>query len=306
MTTWQSDLVPGVGFEVKILTPTLAADFLTRLPERQRLLSPRSVDRYATDMNDKQFPFTGDPIRFNVAGELIDGQHRCHAVIESGESVPVLVITGLQDVIHFIDGGRTRRFPDDLRINGYANHVALAALVSRVWHFEHGNYGYQGVPYIQDALYANVQPSRSQLWQTLRAHPELVEVITNAHRVHRYLPNAPLSVTALVWYLLGSIDVDAREKFFYELTQGADQTGPEYPITVLRRTLTRAMNPGESREGHIWLAYYVKGYNAWAEGRTISYLRMPVPVRWNSLPLPVGMERPLVTAPGDDDGSSVA
>lgn len=300
MTSFSSALLPGLKFEIVNLTPELAKEYLEALPERQRVMSPRTVDRYAADMLADKFPFTGDPIRFNRNGDLIDGQHRCTAVIESGEPMAVLVIRGMEpDMIRFFDSGRTRRFADDLRIQGYSNHASLAAITARVWHWEHGNYGYMEVPYVANPLYANTSPSRAMLWTTLEQNLHLPEVATHAARIYRYTGNAPMSVTGLVWHLLGEVDPDAREKFFHELVSGSNQTGPEYPINVLRRTLTRRLNPTEERPGHVWLAYYMRAYNAWAGGETLSYLRMPSPARWNTWPLPQGMQRPGVQAPED-------
>lgn len=293
MTVFTSPLVPGITFEVVNLTPQLAKEFLSHLPERQRQLSLRTVDRYASDLLSEQFPFTGDSIKFNIKGELIDGQHRCNAVVESEVAVPMLVIRGLgDDMIRFFDGGRSRKFSDDLRIQGYANHMMLSAVTTRLWHWEHGNYGYQEVPFVANPLYANTAPTRAMLWKTLEAHPELPEVVTHANRLYRYTRNAPASVTGLTWLLLGEADVDAREKFFYELVEGPSQNGPEYPINVLRKSLNRQLSVNEDRPGHVWLAYYVKAYNAWAEGRSLSYLRMPTPSRWNNWPVPVGLARP--------------
>lgn len=301
MTVWQSELVPHVTFEVIDLTPELAQEYLAKLPERQRTLSQRSVDRYASDLLEGEFPFTGDPIRFNTDDELIDGQHRCSAIIAANVAAPTLVIRGLgEDMIRFFDGGRSRKFPDDLKIAGWTNHTALAALTNRVWNWEHGNYGYMGVPFVRNALYADTSPTRSQLWATLQAHAELPNCTNHGQRVHHHMPNAPSSVAGFVWWLLGQVDIDAREKFFHELIEGSSTNGANYPINVLRRTLTRRMNPSEERAGHVWIAYFIKAYNAWAEGRTLSYLRMPVPVQWNTLPLPLGMARPgLIQADGD-------
>jgi len=303
MDVFSSGRLPGITFEIVDLTPKLAKEYLDRLPERQRLMSPRTVNRYAADMLADQFAFTGDAIRFNTKGELIDGQHRCQAVIDSGESVPMLVIKGLPDeTIRFFDAGRTRRFPDDLRIHGYANHSSLAAITTRLWHWEHGNYGYLEVPYVANPLYAHTSPTRPMLWKTLEEHPELPEATTHAGRIYRYTRNAPLSVSGLAWILFGEVDVDAREKFFFELVEGPSQGGPEYPINVLSKLLTRRLGPAEHREGHVWLAYYVKAFNAWMEGRSISALRMPAPARWSSYPMPYGMQRPgLVGEPEGED-----
>lgn len=286
-----SPLVPGVTFEVIELTPEVAKEFLAKLPERQRSLSNPSVDMYASDMLEGAWHFTGDPIRFDLNDELIDGQHRCTSVVEANKAEPVLVIRGLpSERIRNLDSGRRRTFSDDLRIEGLPNHTNLAALVGRVWHWEHGNFGYKGIPMVQNALYAQTSPTRSQLWDTLEAHPELLEIPTHAGRMYRYLPNAPLAVTAFVWWLLGKADVDAREKFFHELSVGADDNGPEYPINVLKRVLTRRMGPNERPESWVWLAYYLKAWNAWYNNETISYLRMPAPARWNTLPRPMGLD----------------
>lgn len=296
MTAFSSPLVPGLTFEIVNLTPQLAKEYLEHLPQRQRQLSDRTVDRYAADLLSDQFPFTGDSIKFDVDGNLIDGQHRCNAVVAAEVPTPMLVIRGLApDMIKFFDGGRARRFSDDLRIQGYANHMMLSAITNRVWHWEHGNYGYTEVPFVANPLYANTTPTRAMLWHTLENHPELPEVVTHANRLYRYTRNAPASVTGLVWLLLGQVDVDAREKFFYELIEGPAQNGPEYPINVLRKALTRQLSVNEDRPGHVWLAYYIKAYNAWAEGRSLSYLRMPTPSRWNNWPLPLGLPRPGVT-----------
>lgn len=287
----ESPLAPGVTFEIIALTPEVAKEFLDHLPERQRTLSQASVDMYASDMLEGEWIFTGDAIRFDTEGNLIDGQHRCTSVVETGQTVPAVVIRGLSgDAILNLDNGRRRSFGDDLRIKGYSNHTALAAITSRVWHWEHGNFGFKGVPMVRNAVYANTSPTRSQLWATLNEHPELIEVATHAQRIYRYTGNISVTVTGFAWWLLGQADTDRREKFFHELVHGSSQNNPEYPINVLRRVATRRMGPSERLEGWVWLAYYLKAWNAWYNEQSISYLRMPTPARWDTLPKPMGLE----------------
>ena len=290
--TITTELTPGVTFEIVELTPELAKEFLERLPERQRQLSQPSVDMYASDMLEGEWIFTGDAIRFDTEGNLIDGQHRCTAVVESGRTVPAVVIRGLaSDAILNLDNGRRRSFADDLKIKGYANHTALAAIIGRIWHWQHGNFGYKGIPMVRHAVYANTNPTRSQLWATLLEHPEVIEVTTHAQRIYRYAHNVPISVIGFSWWLLGEADVDNREQFFHELTHGASRNNPEYPINVLKRVATRRFGPSERLEGWVWLAYIIKAWNAWYNEQSISYLRMPVPARWDILPQPMGLER---------------
>lgn len=286
-----SPLIPGITMEIVELTPELAKEYLERLPERQRNMSERTVDGYASDMLEGEWYFIGDPIRFDPDGWLIDGQHRCTAVIESDRVEPVLVIRGLPaDRIRVVDTGRKRTFADALRIEGYPNHMNLAAITTRVWHWEHGNFGYKSVPMVQHALYANTNPTHAQLWSTLREHPQLVEVTTHAQRIYRYTPNVPASVTGFAWWVLGKADTDKREAFFHELVQGSAKNNPEYPLNVLKRVVTRRMTAHEKPDSWVWLAYYIKAWNAWYNDQSISYLRMPTPARWDTLPKPMGLE----------------
>lgn len=287
----ESPLAPGVTFEIVELTPDLAKEFLEHLPERQRLLSPATVDMYSADMLDREWIFTGDAIRFDTDGNLIDGQHRCTAVVESGITVPAVVIRGLgSDAILNLDNGRRRTFGDDLRIKGYPNHTALASITARVWHWEHGNFAYKGVPMVREAAYSNTNPTRAQLWATLHEHPELVETCTHAQRIMRYTPNIKVTVLGFSWWLLGKADIDKREAFFHELVQGSSRNNPEYPVNVLKRVATRRMGPSERLESWVWLAYIIKAWNAWYNEQSISYLRMPTPARWDTLPRPMGLE----------------
>ena len=286
-----SALIPGITMEIVELTPELAKEFLDRLPERQRNMSHPTVDQYASDMLEGEWYFLGDPIRFDPEGWLIDGQHRCTSVVESGKPVPAMVLRGLpSDRMRVLDTGRKRTFADALRIEGYSNHTNLSAITTRIWHWEHGNFAYKGVPMVQNALYAQTTPTHAQLWATFEAHPNLPETTTHAQRLYRYTSNVPASVTGFAWWLLGKSDLNKREAFFHELVQGSTQNSPEYPINVLRRVVTRRMSPNERPEGWVWLAYYIKAWNAWYNEQSISLLRMPAPARWNTLPQPMGLD----------------
>lgn len=302
--TWVSPLVPGVTFQVMEVTPEIAEEWLLSVPERQRRKSITTYEKYATDMSEGAFSFTGDPIRFDTSDECIDGQHRLTGIVESQKAQVLLVIRGLPTrVIHNIDTGRMRSFADTLRIEGYTNPRALAAVTGRLWHWVHGNYGRPGLPRVSNAIHTGTAPSRNLLMRTLLDNEVLVTAAHQGNHLASYLPNAPASIYALSWFVLTGVDVDLREQFWHELLHGPAQNNPEYPITVLRRALTRRRGETEKMADWVWLAYIFRTWNAWLTGESISYLRMPSPVRWDTLPQPltpaeVGLEAgALLTAP---------
>jgi len=93
-----------------------------------RNLSPKTVTAYARDMKKGAWRFDGTPIRFNRSGNLIDGQHRLSAIIESGKTQKMVVMWNLanetQDVM---DSGRSRNIGDTLKLHGYKNWTALGS-----------------------------------------------------------------------------------------------------------------------------------------------------------------------------------
>lgn len=81
--------------EVRSVTPGLAARWLKINCETNRTISNRTVEAYTREMLAGRWVLTHQAIGFNVKGELIDGQHRLSAVVASGQTVKLLVATGL-------------------------------------------------------------------------------------------------------------------------------------------------------------------------------------------------------------------
>lgn len=62
---------------VKIVevSPELASEWL-KGNDFNRKLSPTITSRYADEMKNNRWAFTGDSIKFDSDGTLLDGQHR--------------------------------------------------------------------------------------------------------------------------------------------------------------------------------------------------------------------------------------
>ena len=98
---------------------------------RNRPLSPITVAKYARDMSSGQWLFTADPIRFDIDGNLIDGQHRLAAIAECEDlALPMLVVRGLPAETQFkMDQGRRRSTHQQLAMKGVPNATNVAAAV---------------------------------------------------------------------------------------------------------------------------------------------------------------------------------
>jgi hypothetical protein len=105
------------------INPDLATRWL-RNNVGNRKLKPHAVTGLARDMSNGDFVPTHQGIAFNDAEQLIDGQHKLTAIVESGVTLPMLVTWGLPrqiegkkfTVMDVVDSGSVRKVGDQLAI----------------------------------------------------------------------------------------------------------------------------------------------------------------------------------------------
>lgn len=113
----------GVRSQWMNITPAKAKTWLEN-NFRNRPLSEDVVHAYARDMINEVWIETHQGLAFNDKDELIDGQHRLHAIVLSGVTVRMMVTFGLPSAIagkemttmDAVDRGRTRSVADQLKI----------------------------------------------------------------------------------------------------------------------------------------------------------------------------------------------
>lgn len=121
-------------FKVKgvLITPTIAEQYLT-LNTGNRKVSEKNIKFLSDQMIRGTFRENGMPIVFDKNNELKDGQHRLLAIVRSGYSYYMPVITGVQpDVMATIDTGKNRSASDVLSMNGFKNVDKVAAFIKKL------------------------------------------------------------------------------------------------------------------------------------------------------------------------------
>lgn len=98
--------------KIQLVTPEMAKEFLQRNSNNYRKLSESVVRSYRIDMESGNWKFNGDSVKFNKSGLLVDGQHRLTAIVRSGVSVPMVVITDIDDDVNIYDIGKARTLKD--------------------------------------------------------------------------------------------------------------------------------------------------------------------------------------------------
>jgi hypothetical protein len=118
----------------------IAKTFIERLPERQRRPRERFVLRHARAMSEGRWKWTGDPIRFDARYQLVDGQHRMLALIESDsdfvlrDAIVIVFTADMNTEALPVDMGATRKAGDFRVMRGLniSNTVHAAILFEHI------------------------------------------------------------------------------------------------------------------------------------------------------------------------------
>lgn len=309
---WESPLLPGITFTVARVDPELAGTFLLAMDKQRNEVLDRS-DRYALDMADHAWMFTGDPLRFDTNGAFIDGQHRCRAIVKSGIDQVILIIRGLHpDVMKVLDIGLKRTFTHLLQMAEVPSpsYVAAIAKAHFLWH--QGLYGHRNIPRTTPAPdRMGVDPTHTELWAHFGRHPQLIEAARATGRMPHLLRSRTVSRTSLglVWMLLTDIDPYKRDEFLGQVSGSVELTDrlPGYPPMILADRLTRSA-------GHLdqavpqWAAIslLIRAWNAWVTGERIRTFRLPVRPEARLLSQPIDPRKwtPGETDPTNDEEAS--
>lgn len=155
--------------EILMVTPEMAKTWLSRNSGNQRSVSKKTVEMYARDMARGAWQLTHQGISFNQTGEVIDGQHRLHAIIQSGVTVQMAVATGFfSEYDSPIDQGRARSARDILH-----RHNRWVAIVRMLRRMQVGNVTIENKMSIAEITESAAVHSEAleAVWPALRALP---------------------------------------------------------------------------------------------------------------------------------------
>lgn len=124
-----------------VVTPELAKKWLGT-QTLNRNVQTHAMLGYRTDMINGLWSFTGDPLRFDINGHLIDGQNRLEAlggITVPNFALPFVVQIGLPpEAQQRMDQGARRTAGQQLFLKGIPSGSNLAAAIRFSWKWERG------------------------------------------------------------------------------------------------------------------------------------------------------------------------
>lgn len=258
--------------EIVTVTPTLATAWFDK-NKINRKLKRGVVDAYARDMIAGNWPLTGDAIRFDVNGDLLDGQHRLKACIQADCSFRTVVFYGVDpDARDFIDIGKSRNIRDIMAMHGMLNITAASAAAGIIFALKNND----------GRLGKSVKSSPAELISLLDAHPMLQRSCNLTDGTKGIVRSA---LTALHYVTAELIGPRSRADAFVDVFK----TGiPDYPGCPAQKFRERMLKIGMSKERteriNHWLGL-VHAWNAFSKKEAIDIARIPKDAKIRGLKL---------------------
>ncbi len=210
------------------ITPAIAAEMLANNIDINRSIRSGHLQKLCSDMtNDLWDANNGETIKFMddkkgdfKYGTLVDGQHRLTAIIQTGKTYKLPVLTGVSaDAFATIDSGSCRTFADLIAQKGYTSKNSLAAGISTLEQFYIGNF-------------KKKQLSHRQLLKRFEEHKSMADFVSDANRLRKtFKPSEAVFLS----YTFNSIAPKKGAEFIQRLATGGAQEGT--PIHELREKL---------------------------------------------------------------------
>ena len=129
---------PRIVPRVVEMTPEMAKDLLAR-NKRNRPIRKARVERYANEMKNGRWQLNGETIIVSDQGNLMNGQHRLHAVVTSETTVFMLLAEGIDEAaFSTMDSGLTRTAGDVLGMRGVSNFNQVSAITRLMLNYRDG------------------------------------------------------------------------------------------------------------------------------------------------------------------------
>lgn len=272
--------------QVVDLTPALAQELLDgQAPNRRE--KEMKVQQFVRDMVEGRWMFTGEAIKKNDRGQMIDGQNRCRAVVRSGVTIQVLMISGLDSVTQSVmDTGTARSVRDALTFAGHSETKNLAAAIST-----HRAWTSGAFIHCMASLGAHSRATNSEALEYVAAHPSLSWAADKGARIYHGGLRLPVGSIATAILETMRIDADASADFFSRISE-LRTTGHGDPVATLLKRVTTIRDAGGRPLPATGLFLLFRTWNAYRDGEPLTKFQLGAPARdgapatWAKIPEP--------------------
>ena len=236
------------------VTPEIAKQWLDSNHDDQRNLDINLVSQYARQMKDKHWQFdNGESVKFGVSRKLLDGQHRLHSVVASGEAQVLMVLRDVDDsALLTMDMGKRRTLADLFVINKLEmpkglTESRLATIASGIYYLrrfamvKNSKTNSQRIDVIAQAR--SMRPTPVELYKFIKANPSIIERLSKLekYKIATIAKSFNISAVIMGWFVADMMNEDYAHSLMMTFQELMPQTpnGKSCPSYRLVTTLQK-------------------------------------------------------------------
>lgn len=252
-------VTPRPGLQT--ITPQQAANLLaTRAVNRG--LKQGNVSYLRRQIEEGRWRPTAGTLGINEDGQLVEGQHRCQAIVEANRDVQIEVRLIAQADVLAVDTGAQRSAADLFAIRSIANPTQAAACIRIVASLR----GSVGKPAFNQRLGAVL--SNEELWEILKADSRYVVAAEVGRALKEHTPFMGSSQLAALYYVFADASSPERAREFLDAVAFDSEMNTRALTYNLRRWLLRAEAQKRKPSKYHALVVFAATWNRWLKGET--------------------------------------
>jgi hypothetical protein len=250
--------------QLETITPQRAKE-LRANKFKNRPLKATAIAQFAADMKAGRWGANGQPIIISTEGQLLDGQNRIEAIIESGCTVEMFVVYDVPEAeFATMDTGSKRTLGDVLGLRGIANAPQVASMARTAYAFLQGTNLY-------------TPGSKPALLQFVINHPHIETVATYAKSARIASPTSAFGAVLFLATESRRLDGEAHD-FAHAVSTGLHLKSSD-PAYALRQWVEiRTRNRLHTVTAEAMFAATVRAWNAFALGEPLQRIANLAPV----------------------------
>lgn len=254
----------AITHKTVLITPKLAAEMLEKNTGNFRKPIPASIRKYGIALREGKWQFNGETIKIAIDGTVLDGQNRLYAIVETGISMPCIVVYGLPpERAMTMDTGKPRAIQDWIRHAGIKNANAVTAIGRMCCVYANGMWPLQG--------FQSSRISDDEIIKFIETHnSELQGAYSLAARCKTIIHGATLGSIMMVAVEFGNPEENHLCSWFCESLSKGVGLGASEPVLHLRNRLNVSSQHRENAYMQRMLACVA--WNKTVRGETINKL----------------------------------
>jgi len=242
------------------LTPEKAAELIEQ-NTNNRPISDAHVKRLVSQIVQGKWQFNGDTVKIADDGQVLDGQHRCWAVIEAKRPIETVVVYGVErEAFSTIDTLRKPRSGGDvIALAGETRYRSvIASALAWLLRWQRGC--------LTEFKAPGNRIENSDIEHTFEAHRGIIQAVERVRHL-RNLVNQP--ILAFLYYVLANRNAELAERMVNTLEDPAGVAMTD-PFFKLRAYFTAEHH--RRKDPVMMIALAIKAINAAHKGEKIHTL----------------------------------